>query len=87
MTARDDAFQAMHGAAGTPRRVAEQLLAAFRAEVLREAAEAVEGLDEYRPGEHRVKPQAWLDGCSDGLSEAAALLRRMAQPDTTQEQP
>jgi hypothetical protein len=46
--------------------------------VMTAAADAVDVLDAYRPSEHRERTQQWLDGCSDGLTEAARDLRRVA---------
>lgn len=66
--------------------VADEILAEHRAELAEEFAAAIDDLDSYRPGEHRDRTQQWLDGCSDGLTEAAVLVRRMAAPTTTQEQ-
>lgn len=51
--------------------------------VLKAAVDAIEALDEYRPSEHRERTQQWLDGCSDGLTEASNLLRALASDTTT----
>ncbi|MFB6977752.1 hypothetical protein [Streptomyces scopuliridis] len=51
---------------------------AFRASVFEEAAKVVEELDTYSPGEHRERPQVYLDGVSDGLQAAAERLNKLA---------
>ncbi|WP_158711211.1 hypothetical protein [Streptomyces sp. NRRL S-1824] len=51
---------------------------AFRSSVFSEAAKAVEEMDGHTPDEHRARPQAYLDGYSDGLQDAAESLEKLA---------
>lgn len=53
------------------------LLDLYRQESLTEGAAAVEALDRSEPSD-RERPQAWLDGFSDGIAAAADELRRLA---------
>jgi hypothetical protein len=69
MSARDDVFRGLHGTAPAPRRVANQMLDAYRAEVLREAADF-------------VRDAHFRDGLS--VQEIGTALRFMADTNTTQ---
>lgn len=51
---------------------------AFRSSVFTEAATAVEKLDGQTPDDHRERPQAYLDGYSDGLQDASERLEKLA---------
>jgi hypothetical protein len=51
---------------------------AFRSSVFSEAAKAVEEMDGHTPDEHSKRPQAYLDGYSDGLQDAAESLEKLA---------
>lgn len=51
---------------------------AFRSSVFSEAAKAVEEMDGRAPNEHSKRPQAYLDGYSDGLLDAAESLEKLA---------
>lgn len=51
---------------------------AFRSSVFSEAAKAVEEMDGHAPDEHSKRPQAYLDGYSDGLLNAAERLEKLA---------
>ncbi|WP_405673130.1 hypothetical protein [Streptomyces sp. NBC_01530] len=51
---------------------------AFRSSVFSEAAKAVEEMDVPAPDEHSERPQAYLDGYSDGLQDAAESLEKLA---------
>lgn len=53
------------------------LLSLLRQEYLTEGIVAVEALDRSEPSD-RDRPQAWLDGYSDGIAAAATELRRLA---------
>ncbi|MGW6604853.1 hypothetical protein [Streptomyces sp. NPDC055036] len=56
---------------------------AFRTSVFEKAVKAVEELDTYSPGEHRERPQVYLNGVSDGLQAAAELLEKLADQSAT----
>jgi hypothetical protein len=58
------------------------LLPLLRQEHLAEGVVAVEALDRSEPSD-RERPQAWLEGYSDGIAAAAAELRRLAAAPTT----
>jgi hypothetical protein len=51
---------------------------AFRASVLEEAAKAAEKLDGPSDQDHRERPQAYLDGYSDGVQDAAERVNKLA---------
>ncbi|WP_328903207.1 hypothetical protein OHR86_27800 [Streptomyces sp. NBC_00441] len=51
---------------------------AFRSSVFSEAARAVEEMDGQTPDSHSERPQAYLDGYSDGLQDAAERLEKLA---------
>lgn len=51
---------------------------AFRSSVFSEAATAVEKLDGQMPEDHRDHSQAYLDGYSDGVQDAAESLEKLA---------
>lgn len=51
---------------------------AFRSSVFSEASKAVEELDGHTPDDHRKRPQAYLDGYSEGLQDAAERLEKLA---------
>ncbi|MET7429567.1 hypothetical protein ABZT16_11295 [Streptomyces flaveolus] len=51
---------------------------AFRSSVFSEASKAVENMDGQAPDEHRERPQAYLDGYSAGLLDAAERLEKLA---------
>ncbi|MEU4154733.1 hypothetical protein [Streptomyces antimycoticus] len=51
---------------------------AFRSSVFSEAAQAVENMDGQAPDEHSERPQAYLDGYSAGLLDAAERLEKLA---------
>lgn len=51
---------------------------AFRSSVFSEAATAVEKLDSQTPDDHRDHSQAYLDGYSDGVQDAAESLEKLA---------
>lgn len=51
---------------------------AFRSSVFSEAAKSVEEMDGHAPAEHSKRPQAYLDGYSDGLLNAAERLEKLA---------
>lgn len=51
---------------------------AFRSSVFSEAAKAVEELDAQTPDDHRDRTQAYLDGYSDGVQDAAERLEKLA---------
>lgn len=50
----------------------------LRSSVFTEAAKAIEEMNGHEPPEHREQPQAYLDGYSDGLEDAAELLEKRA---------
>ena len=73
-TAREAVFRGLHSTAPAPRRVAEQLLDAYRAEVLAEAATAAEALIPALQREFPEEPSNSPWAC--GVKDAAAEIRR-----------
>lgn len=51
---------------------------AFRSSVFSEAAKTVEEMDDQATDEHRDRPQAYVDGYSDGVQDAAERLEKLA---------
>ncbi|MEU3613415.1 hypothetical protein ABZ725_14025 [Streptomyces sp. NPDC006872] len=51
---------------------------AFRSSVFTEAAKAIQELNGHTPDGHRERPQAYLDGYSDGLEDASEGLEKLA---------